>query len=83
MTKENSWIVQLKNKVCHSEVRNAESTLEVAAATEGFRMTPALYTMRGKRYSVIIYRLNSSRSRLVWARLTGISVCRRSSMRNW
>jgi hypothetical protein len=28
------------------------------------------------------YRLNSSRSRLVWLRLTGISVCRLSSMRN-
>ena len=30
-----------------------------------------------------LYRLNSSRSRRVWARLTGISVCFLSSMRNW
>ena len=29
------------------------------------------------------YRLNSSRRRLVWARLTGISVWRLSFMRNW
>ena len=28
-------------------------------------------------------RLNSSRKRLVWARLTGISVCFLSSNRNW
>ncbi len=29
------------------------------------------------------YSLNSSRSRFVCARLTGISVCRLSLMRNW
>lgn len=46
------------------------------ASVEALSMTPADETWRA-------YRRNSSRRRLVWARLTGISVCFLSSMRSW
>src|SRR5215475_6961364 len=39
--------------------------------------------MRGGKVELPPYRPKSSRRRFVWARLTGISVCCLSSMRNW
>ena len=44
----------------------------------GNRESSAAEGIRG-----VFYRLNSSRRRFVWARLTGISVCFLSFMRSW
>ena len=80
------WRLKELQQAAHGELlftryeaaRMREEVKRRAAAAEGDRSLAD-----AARMSACPYSFKSSRRRLVWTRLTGISVCFLSSIRNW